>query len=102
MKLLIELMKQYNGYNNGDLCLAYSLMSNRGFKSKATLHNKIKELLAADLIIVTRTGGKNKAQLYALIWIDINECRGKQLEIGPTKKPLRNLPIERQNNWIKQ
>lgn len=99
VKLLIELIKQYNGYNNGDLSLPFSYLVSRGFKSKATLHTKIKELVDADLIILTRTGGKNKANLYALTWIAIDECRSK-LEIGP-REALRNLAIERQNNWKK-
>ena len=42
--LLIELMLQFNGKNNGDLSAPYSLMKTRGFNSSGTLSKASKEL----------------------------------------------------------
>lgn len=102
IKLLIELLKQYNGFNNGDLSPSYTLMSTRGFKSKATLHSKIQELLNANMIELTRTGGKNRASLYALTWLPIDECPRKRLEIGPTKHAARNFALENHQTRSRQ
>ena len=40
-KLLIDLLSQYNGKNNGDFCAAWTLMKERGWKSKGTLHRAL-------------------------------------------------------------
>ena len=37
VKLLNELARQYRGKNNGDLTMAFSLLKDRGFKSKGTI-----------------------------------------------------------------
>lgn len=83
--LLIELLNQYNGSNNGDLSAPYSTMKHRGFKSKGTLENAIKELLATGFIKQTRQGGRNKCSLYASSFYPIDECKGK-LDVMPTTK----------------
>ena len=96
LRLLWELAKQYNGYsNNGDLTAAWKVMHKRGFKSKATLTNALHELLDKRFIVCTRQGqfmnpGKRCA-LYALSWQPINECIGKNLEVGPSQKPFRTF-----------
>jgi hypothetical protein len=46
VKLLNDLLAQYKGDNNGDLCVAWTLMQPRGWKSKDTLGKALKELLA--------------------------------------------------------
>ena len=38
IKLLIDLLAQYKGDNNGDFSAAWTLMEPRGWKSKETLH----------------------------------------------------------------
>lgn len=76
--LLFDLVAQYRGHNNGDLCAAYSLMKLRGWKSTHTLQKAKNELQAAGLIVETRKGARpNKASLYAVTWYALDECGGK-------------------------
>ncbi len=86
VKLLNDIGRQYNGFNNGDLCATFSLMKPRGWISKSTLHEALEELLHYGLILISRQGGRHKASLYALTWHPINECKGK-LDIQPTTIP---------------
>ena len=101
IRLLVELAYSYRGGNNGDLCPAWALMKERGFRSKATLTRVIKELVAAEMIMLTRQGQfiRNKAGLYALTWASIDECSGKHLDESPTRTPPRNFTLERQQGW---
>ena len=101
IRLLVELAYSYRGGNNGDLCPAWALMKERGFRSKATLTRVIKELVAAEMIMLTRQGQfiRNKASLYALTWAPIDECSGKDLEESSTRIPSRNFSLEKQQGW---
>ena len=101
VKLLIEMACQFKGGNNGDLCPAWTLMKVRGFCSKTTLSKAIKELLKAEMILLTRQGHfiKNKASLYALTWESIDECLSKHLDESPTRIPSRNFSLEQQQGW---
>ena len=85
-KLLIDIAAQYNGRNNGDLCAPLSVMRRRGWTSSDQLHKAKRELIEKEVIILTRQGGLNKANLYALSWIQIDECNGK-LDVAPTALP---------------
>lgn len=85
-RLLLELARQYNGSNNGDLSAPWSQLKQRGWKSKGTLNKTIKNLLHWGLIELTRQGGKHQCSLYGLTWQNIDECNGK-LEIAPTRTP---------------
>lgn len=97
VKLLLELARQYRGSNNGDLTASWSIMKNRGFKSKATLDKALKVLLGSKLITLTRVGRFTNpggvCALYALSWIEIHECRGK-LDVAPTRTPMRRFSEE--------
>lgn len=98
VRLLLELARQYNGYNNGDLSAAWTLMKMRGFNSQTTLKAALDCLLQHRFIIKTREGrfcnpGKQCA-LYALTWQPINECKGKNLEVGPTQAPPRAFSLD--------
>jgi hypothetical protein len=96
IKLLCDLMAQYNGSNNGDLAATFSLMEIRGWKSKETLAAKLKELLKAGFIEITRQGGRNNCSLYALTFINTHYCGGK-LDVRPTNEPselwIKNEPV---------
>lgn len=93
VKLLVELARQFNGYNNGDLTTALSLLRDRGFSSGTTIRKAKDELLNARLIVETRMGiftnPGGRCALYALTWNPINECPGKDLERAATSKPIR-------------
>lgn len=84
IKLLMELIGQYNGANNGDLCAAMTVLRPRGWKSDETVMYALRELRHYGLITLTRQGGLNKASLYAITWKPIDECKGK-LECAPTR-----------------
>lgn len=87
IKLLMDLAAQFKGFNNGDLCLAWSLMEKRGWKSRDTLTKARRELLDTDLVVVTRYGDRKRPNLYALTFFAIDECGGK-LDVAPTTRPL--------------
>jgi hypothetical protein len=89
VKLLNALAYQFTGRNNGDMTMAWTVMSEKhGFKSKGTLNWCRKELLAANLIYLTRQGGLGRCSLYALTWMPIDECNGK-LDCKTTNVPIR-------------
>lgn len=96
VKLLNDLLSQYNGSNNGDLGAAYSVMQKRGWRSKGTLNRAIKELLEAGFIEVSRQGGRHLCSLYAFTFYAVDECKGK-LDIRPTTTPKslwrKNEPV---------
>jgi hypothetical protein len=85
-KLVIDVFSQFRGYNNGDLAAPWSLMSRRGWRSKATLYKAIKQAKDAGMIIVTRQGGRKIPTLYGVTWLAIDECGGR-LDIKPTSIP---------------
>lgn len=84
--LLVEFARQYNGHNNGDLCCAWKLMRARGWKSRGTVERARDELLERGWIELTRQGGRNAPNLYALTFQAIDDCKGK-LDVPPTKTP---------------
>lgn len=87
LKLLLDLGRQFNGINNGDLCVTMSVMKQRGWKSNDTLQRAKNELLEKGWITLTRQGGLNiKCSLYALTWLPIDDCKGK-IEVSPTRTP---------------
>ena len=92
-KLLFELARQYRGHNNGDLTIAWKVLCERGFRSKATIDRARDELLRANLIRYTRQGRflnpGGRCALYALTWLCVDECPKADLELGPTTRPLR-------------
>jgi hypothetical protein len=73
--LLLDLLSQYNGKNNGDLCACFKVMSKRGcWKSEQTLFAARRELEASGLVTVTRMGARpNRATLYAVTFFGLNE-----------------------------
>jgi hypothetical protein len=87
--LLMAVAIQYNGSNNGDLSITPKLMAKHGLGSAATLDKAKKELLAVNLIGLTRQGGlPNKCSLYEITWEKRNPCNGK-LDVQPTTQPTR-------------
>ncbi len=89
IKLLVDLGGQYNGFNNGQLMATWSFLNKeKGWKSKGTLYKARKELIEAGLIIISRTGGKNKPTLYALTFQSIDDDKKGILQIKPTNAPF--------------
>jgi hypothetical protein len=96
VKLLMALLAQYRGDNNGDLAMTWNMLKDKGWFSRDTLNKASKELLKGEWIIVSRRGGRNRASLYAITFYAVDECRGK-LDIRPTGSPLglwkKNEPL---------
>lgn len=89
LKLLIDLGAQYNGYNNGDLCAAMSVLRHRAWNSNSQIRAALNELQERNLIMETKRGGLGIGpNLYALTWRPIDECGGK-LDVQPTNNPPR-------------
>jgi hypothetical protein len=86
IKLLCELARQYRGHNNGDLCAALTILKPRGWSSPDTVTWALRELVHYGLIVLTRQGGLNRASLYAVTWLAIDDCGGK-LDCEPTRVP---------------
>ena len=125
--LLIELILQHNGKNNGDLSAPYSLMKQRGFNSSGTLSKAGKELQKNGLIQITKLPRKTgttfeMTKLVALTWLPIDECtdkfgnyklevsattsasnKWKQLEPPPDlEQSKKNVEIQRKNKVAKE
>lgn len=87
-KLLLDISSQWQLGRNGDASAAFEkVLRARGWRSKATLHKALKELLKSGLIVQTRQGSLHECSLYALGWLAIDECGGK-LDMRPTSAPL--------------
>jgi len=86
-KLILDLGKQYTGYNNGYLCAAWSLMSEQGWNSPTTLHKAMLECEYYGILARTQSGGLNKPNLHAFTWRRIDEKADRPLAIGPTSAP---------------
>lgn len=84
LKLLIDLLFQYRGFNNGAMAATWTEMEKRGWKSRDTLRSALFELEIKGWIVVTRRGGRNSANLYAVTFRPINDCNGKlDVPAGP-------------------
>ena len=94
-KLLVDLLSQYNGNNNGDLCAALKLLKSRGWSSNGSLTAARRELLEAGFLMETRLGGRNRPTLFALTFFAIDECIDRRTglskhEVKPTRMPPDN------------
>jgi hypothetical protein len=91
--LLMDLLAQYNGFNNGDLCLAWKIMKEYNWRSRQTLDRAREELLEKEILMLTRQGGRNSPSLFALTIYNIDDCRDKwghtKIDVQPTKRPTR-------------
>jgi hypothetical protein len=86
-KLLMDLCRQFSGFNNGFLCASWSLMQDAGWRSPSTLRVAMLELEHYRLIERTRQGGRNMATLHAITWRRIDSKKDRQLDVQPTVAP---------------
>ena len=92
VRLLMDIARQYNGSNNGDLCATFSLMKGRGWSSKDQLFKALDELEHCGFILKSRQGGRHQCNLYALTWFNIDECKGKH-ELQASNSPPNNWKL---------
>jgi len=85
--LLYDTNARYNGRNNGDFDYTLKNMKKWGWNSNDTIAKAKNELLVKGWIVLTRQGGRNKCNLYALTIWAIDECNGK-LDKAATKTAL--------------
>ena len=69
------------------VCLAWSVMSSKGWRSKGTLYRARDQLVDKGFIVLTRQGGMHKCSLYGVTWKPIDECNGK-LDLESTRAAL--------------
>jgi hypothetical protein len=80
--LLIDLGRQYTGFNNGKLVACQKYLEPMGWRSNSTISRALAELVDCRLLIETRKGTRpNKASWYALSWLDLDQEAG--LDIDP-------------------
>ena len=85
-KLLMDMLSQYNGNNNGDFSIAWKRMKAREWKSQTTLNKAKTELLEREWIEIARYGGLNRPALYAVTFYAVDECNGK-IDLPATHSP---------------
>jgi hypothetical protein len=82
--LLLELLRQHTGGNNGHLHLAQGWLRKRGWKSGDTIQRAKRELIERNLIVQTKQGGLNAGPCrFALTWLPIANFVG--LELRPAE-----------------
>lgn len=86
-KLILDLARQYSGFNNGYLSAALTIMEPFGWRSETTIREAVAECEHYRMIVRTRQGGRNRCNLFALSWRRIDEKDDKHLDMRPTLKP---------------
>ncbi len=75
--LLLELVRQHTGKNNGHFQLASGWLRRRGWNSSDTVQRAKVEVIARQLAIKTRLGGLNAGpDLWAVTWLPISDYAG--------------------------
>jgi hypothetical protein len=90
-KLLLAMLSDYTGSNNGHLVATYSRMKAYGFVSKGTIARALKHLIDGKYIVRTRAQKLRSPALYAATWYPINQPPlGLEYEegISPGNEPL--------------
>ena len=101
--VLVALLAQYNGANNGTLALPFSQAKLLGVSAQWKLYAGLRLLVAADLIVCTRQGrleaGTKLPSMYAVTWRGIDEPKdGVTYDAGRGPCPL---PSNAWARWTK-
>ena len=86
-KLLLDLSRQYTGYNNGYLSAAMAIMERVGWRSEATIRDAVAELEHFRIITRTRQGGRNRCNLFGFTFRRIDEKPDKLLDVRASMTP---------------
>jgi hypothetical protein len=75
--LLLEMVRQLNGRNNGRIQLSDKWLKARGWKSKGVIFSAKTELLERKLIMLAKQGGLNHgASWYLVTWLAVSNFVG--------------------------
>lgn len=110
--LLLALMRQHNGINNGRLHLAKKWLNNQGWTCDEGNRKATKELIERGLVIQTKWGGLNAGtNKYAITWYDITNYVGLDItkagyqsgawalcKLPPTAR--RKAPVKKQQERL--
>ena len=78
--LLLALVRQLNGRNNGHLHLTSQWLKEHGYTCPANNIKARTELIERGLIVKTKQGGLNLgADLFAVTWLDITNWSGLEI-----------------------
>jgi hypothetical protein len=107
VKLLVDLLAQYNGGNNGDLCATWTVMQPRGWRSRDTLAKALVELIDRGFVTQTRQGGRHAPSLYAITFYALDEqpkldVRGAAYPRGAWARGQRGDGPEQRNRYHAQ
>lgn len=81
--LLLELIRQHNGRNNGYLQLTATWLKRRGWASMDQIQKAKLELQQRGLILKTKQGGLHAGpDWYALTWLKISDYNGLDIRHG--------------------
>jgi len=90
VRLLLELVRHHDGYNNGLLHTTYTALRGRGLGSQSKVQKAFVELIEAGFIVKTRGGGINAGpDTYALTWLP---ATSKDRTGNPKDMPLLPKP----------
>ena len=71
-KLLLAILAGYMGNNNGHLLATASRMKLHGVTTKEVIARGLEELIAAGLVVRTRTRHLRSPALYAITWLPLD------------------------------
>ncbi len=82
-KMIVDLLLQFNGRNNGALSTTYSLLRKRMWAS-GSIYRTFGSLEHKGFLVVTRRGWKQRGKptLVALTWLGINEVPSIEYDEG--------------------
>lgn len=100
VKLMVDILSQYNGMNNGDINLAWSTMEARGWRSRDTLAKARDELIGGAWIAQTRQGGRHAPSLYGLTFYALDaspkfDISTREFPRGAWDRPLHTAAVRR-------
>ncbi len=91
VKLLVDLLMQYNGNNNGNLSPCHTLLKRQGW-ARSSLYRAYTALVYSGFLVVTRQGWKQRGKptLVAITWAGIDEPNNCDYDDGiiPSSTPL--------------
>ncbi|NML99647.1 hypothetical protein HHL24_17105 [Paraburkholderia sp. RP-4-7] len=80
--LLLDVLLQYNGRNNGSLVICDKALKPLGWNSRDGLTKAKRELVELGLLVETRQGAKpNRAAWYALSWRQLDVKDGLDISV---------------------